>query len=237
MVGDILERAGKLLLSYWPPSGEKRELKISEKGDKSLVTEADLRCSELLTTELGRLPEEGPLPVVSEESEGAQDHESFWLIDPLDGTSDFVNGGVFAILVARIEEGRVKEGWVSYPSLGEMYSPHETVSLSSLATARPGRICTRLERFKAPAYEHPERISTQTAFRQLFQGELDGLVLEMGRLGPWDVAGPEAIICAAGGKVTDQDGKAVSYHGMKCSAEVVVLSNGHCHEALLEGLR
>lgn len=105
-----------------------RYLKVahSQKGDGSLCTEADLACQNALVAELSRL---APYPVLGEEMTEAEQrrlwdagHEGLWCIDPIDGTSNFVNGiPYFAVSVALMKAGRSVLGVIYDPIADEMF--------------------------------------------------------------------------------------------------------------------
>ena len=100
------------------------EVSIQKKHDLSPVTEADLAAHRILVEHLASmLPN---CPVVSEENEGVQNYhhgsDRFWLIDPLDGTKDFIaKTGEFTINVALIYENRPVLGVVFAPALNRMF--------------------------------------------------------------------------------------------------------------------
>lgn len=109
-----------------------RYLKVahSRKNDGSLFTEADLACQQALITELTQL---APYPVVGEEMSDEEHqaqwlagHNGMWCIDPIDGTSNFVNGlPYFAVSVALMREGRSLMGVIYDPVADEVFSAEQ----------------------------------------------------------------------------------------------------------------
>ena len=98
-----------------------KEFAIEDKDDGSPVTLADKRSHEILSSTLESLDES--IPILSEEGD-AQNNLSnlFWLIDPLDGTKEFINrNDEFTVNVALIENGRPILGVVSYPAINETF--------------------------------------------------------------------------------------------------------------------
>jgi myo-inositol-1(or 4)-monophosphatase len=105
-----------------------RYLKVahSRKADGSLCTEADLACQLALVTELTRI---APYPVLGEEMSESEQHKQWaagfdglWCIDPIDGTSNFVNGvPYFAVSVALMKAGRSVMGVIYDPVADEMF--------------------------------------------------------------------------------------------------------------------
>jgi len=115
-----LHEAGQKILQV----RESQNLQLRQKSDLSPLTEADLISHQILTSAVERLT--GEL-VISEESDLANigdfsGHKTFWLIDPLDGTKDFVAGkSSFCINVARIVQGRPNWGMIYAPSFAQTY--------------------------------------------------------------------------------------------------------------------
>lgn len=116
-VADIARSAGAVILARYG----RRSLLVQDKDDGSPVTDADLAADALIRD---RLSARWPHPIVSEESPPPPPAERqawsrFWLVDPLDGTRDFVaSTGEFCVCIALIEAGRPIIGVLSAPVLG-----------------------------------------------------------------------------------------------------------------------
>src|SRR5579862_7285164 len=98
------------------------------KSDGSPVTEADHRSQEIICAGLGRLAPQ--VPIVAEEGaiseRQAQTHDEFWLVDPLDGTKEFLNcSDEFTVNVALVRDGDPILGVVLAPALGRLYAAVE----------------------------------------------------------------------------------------------------------------
>src|SRR6201988_2205461 len=117
--GDIASEAGKVIMAIYSPA-----LKVESKKDSSPVTEADAAAERVI---LSRLKEVIPeVPVVAEESFDAKANgaapERFILVDPLDGTREFITGShEFTVNIALVENGRPGVGCVYAPALNQMY--------------------------------------------------------------------------------------------------------------------
>jgi len=116
----IARQAGDAIMSIYS-SGQSG---VREKADHSPVTEADLAAHVVLTEALGSLTPS--YPVVSEEDERSLVHRNgsgrFWLIDPLDGTKEFIaRNGEFTVNIALIDQGRSVLGVVYAPAIDCMY--------------------------------------------------------------------------------------------------------------------
>lgn len=114
------QRAGQATLPHW-----RNDVAVTEKADASPVTAADLAAHDILASGLRALAPE--IPVLSEEDAGIPfaeraEWQRWWLVDPLDGTKEFISGSEeFTVNVALIERGRVVFGVVGVPLNGRCY--------------------------------------------------------------------------------------------------------------------
>ncbi len=115
---DAALRAGGAILEIY-----KRDFEIEFKADESPLTEADKAAHYIIVDAL----EDTGLPILSEESkaidyEERKDWQKYWLVDPLDGTKEFIKkNGEFTVNIALIENGRPVMGVVYAPVLGNVY--------------------------------------------------------------------------------------------------------------------
>jgi 3'(2'), 5'-bisphosphate nucleotidase len=209
---------------------------VNEKHDKTLVTEADL-ASERVIVEM--LSEAFPaIPVVSEETVPEAGHECpdaarFWLVDPLDGTKEFVaRNGEFSVLIALIEHRRPVLGVVHGPALGLTYLAHGP----GTAMRRKGHGGFEPIRARAPApeglvvvhsrsHENSRRLAEYFQNRSVLERHVCGSALKFGVLAAgeadfyprfgttmeWDTAAGQAVLEAAGGHVFDLSGEPLRY--------------------------
>lgn len=118
---DLSRRAGDAIMAIY---SNKDSYDIEQKSDESPLTAADLAAHQLISAEL---PELLPLPIISEEGElpeFADRHlwENYWLVDPLDGTKEFIAGnGEFTVNIALIQRNRVLLGVVHVPATDTTY--------------------------------------------------------------------------------------------------------------------
>ena len=114
----IAERAGKIILAYYV---EADAVEVREKEDASPVTDADEAAEAFILGALNTLTPE--IPVVAEEAMAAGEMpviegHRFWLVDPLDGTKEFISrNGEFTVNIALIEDGQPAAGVVHAPAL------------------------------------------------------------------------------------------------------------------------
>ena len=119
----IAERAGKVILAYYAEGGD---MEIRAKEDASPVTAADEAAEEKILELLRKLTPD--IPIVSEEAASAGDipdvsNGRFWLVDPLDGTKEFIShNGEFTVNIALIENGIPVAGVVHAPALAMTWS-------------------------------------------------------------------------------------------------------------------
>jgi 3'(2'), 5'-bisphosphate nucleotidase len=221
---------------------------VTLKSDSSPLTEADRASHQLLLRFLpGLLP---GVPVVSEESEeavhsAAHGTDTFWLVDPLDGTKEFLKGtGEFTVNIALIEGGRPTLGAVYAPVLNRMfYADQENGAFRRDNAEAPVSIraqSAKLERLRVVASKDHAGPLVQAMLARLPNAELKSmgsslkfcLVAEGAadiylRDVPtmeWDTAAAQCVVEASGGKVCTLDGQALRYGkpGLKNPAIVTI---------------
>jgi len=245
----MAEDAGTLLRKKFG-----RPLTVDYKGEIDIVTEAD-RMSEMLILEKirRRCPGHG---ILSEESPASGIGASFrWIVDPLDGTTNFAHGfPVFCVSIALEREGEIFLGAVHNPMLGETFavqkgqgaflngrrlavSATQRLSRSLLATGFPYDIRdsanNNLDYFSRMAF-------TAQAIRRAGSAALDLCYVAAGRfdgfwelkLNPWDTAAGWLMIAEAGGEVTDLAGGPYSL-----SSPHMLASNGLVHREMIRVLQ
>ena len=243
---DAARAAGQLLKSELP--GSRR---IAYKGSPTnLVTEMDARVEELI---VGRLAAAFPDDAVLAEERGASAGRSGrrWIIDPLDGTTNYAHGfPAFGVSIALESAKRVALGVIYDPNLDEMFvaergrgstlddcplavSTTATLDESLLATEFPYNIREVLDNnlkeyaaFSVRARAVRRMGSAVLYLAWLASGRLDGY-WEL-RLGPWDVAAGSLLVEEAGGQITDLTGGALDL-----DAPSLVATNGRIHAAIL----
>jgi myo-inositol-1(or 4)-monophosphatase len=247
---DAARAAGQMLRSE--VRGARR---IAYKGTPTnLVTEMDARAEALI---LARLGEAFPDDAILSEETGSRPGRSGrrWIIDPLDGTTNYAHGlPIFAVSIALEVERRVSVGVVYDPNLDELFSAERgggawlgdtrlavsaTPALGEalLATGFPYTIRetrdTNLPEYAAFSLKARgvRRLGSAVLYLSwLAAGRLDGY-WEL-RVGAWDVAAGSLFVEEAGGRVTDLRGGPLDL-----DAPSIVATNGRIHEAMLGVLR
>jgi 3'(2'), 5'-bisphosphate nucleotidase len=204
---------------------------VRYKADASPVTEADLAANEWIVTRLEMLD---IAPIVSEESSpdiAVPDH--FWLVDPLDGTKDFVAGkDTFVVNIALVEAGRPVLGVVFAPALGELFwaelgkGAYKGKAFSSTATqirnvsqrerlrvlASGSHMTPRLQSFiDLLQVEDLTRYGSALKMCRVAEGVAD-LYPRLGGTSEWDTAAGQMLLEESGCKTLDlTTGKTLRY--------------------------
>ena len=227
---DISERAGREILKIY-----NTDFEVKVKDDQSPVTEADFIAESLILRSI----KEGisdKFPIISEESAFSGEvptisNSPFWLVDPLDGTKEFVNrNGEFTVNIALVENSRPVLGVIHLPTKNATYwgSPHGAFvkkdnqsarAISCRPVSRDGikAVISRshhaeaLDKFLAnyPISEEV-RAGSSLKFCLIAEGLAD-LYPRMVRTMEWDTAAGHAILSAAGGGVKTMDGTDLTY--------------------------
>lgn len=209
------------------------------KGDESPVTAADHAAEAVLLDALGGLDPD--TPVVAEEEVAAgrtpQVGSRFWLVDPLDGTREFVRGGHdYTVNAGLVVDGAPVLGVVYAPALGRLFwgeagagawlaegrdTPGEVGAARAIRVRAPGARLTvvaskshgtsSLERYLA-GVPVGERVNTGSSlkFALVAAGEAD-LYPRTGPTMEWDTAAGHAVLLAAGGRMLAPDGSPFAY--------------------------
>jgi len=206
---------------------------VEQKEDKSPVTEADTRAHNMLMTALG----EFGYPILSEEGDSKEsaryNAQHVWIIDPLDGTNDFVQKtGEFSIMVGLVEDGKPVFGAVYAPAVDKLYYAQSGSGawLSHGGETTRLSVDTRTEHIRAVSsrsHNSPEidayykalgaheRIavgSNGVKIGRIAEGEADVFYNPTSKMGEWDGCAPQIILEEAGGKMTGADGSPIVYN-------------------------
>ncbi len=244
LVSSVRE-AGSLLMSMWPGvRGTSEALSVSQKGDGSLVSAADMASNEVLTNALRSLYPEDFIfseEVVSDSATVYASHRT-WIIDPLDGTSAFLEGrDDFSVLVGLSVDHQANAGILFLPARDHMFTARAgegafrngaPIKVSDVARARDAHVYVRRFSSKAPNLESP-MMDSGLALAKVACGELDGAIIKMTTHREWDIAAPIAILREAGATVTDERGGDIPLGTGEIAFHFFVASNGRTHQELL----
>ncbi len=224
------EAAAAIMAVYAQP------LAVREKGDRSPVTHADEAAEQVI---VARLTAAAPnIPVIAEELAERSGLPTtapprFWLVDPLDGTKEFIaKNGEFTVNIALIEDGRPVLGVVHAPALAASYwAAGPRTAMRQHGKEPPQPIAARPVPARGPVVVHsrshldeealaaflrsldaPERCISGSSikFCRIAAGEAD-LYPRFGTTMEWDTAAGQAVLEAAGGRVLTADGMPLRY--------------------------
>ncbi len=228
-------------------------LTVDMKPGDEPVTAADRRASELIVEGLvAAFPSDA---LISEELpaiEGALAAPRVWLVDPIDGTKDFIRGGDgFAVMIGLCVAGVPKLGVVHQPTIDRMFfvtpdgGAHmlhagqlSPLVVSTVATAGAARLVASASHRTADI----DRVKTELGIQDeinvgsvgvklclIASGVRDLYVNPGAKTKAWDTCAPEAILAAAGGRLSDLFGRRIEYATELAHRRGLVASNGHVH--------
>jgi len=224
-------RAGTAILEIYAT-----DFDVEAKDDESPLTQADMAAHRTIMTGLKELTPD--IPVVSEESglpgfEVRRQWQRYWLVDPLDGTREFVKrNGEFTVNIALIEEHRPVLGVVHVPVSGKTYIgvdglgselrlPNgETQAISvAIESASPVRVVGSRSHRGASLDAFLEKLAdfemvpmgSSLKFCLVAEGAAD-IYPRLGPTSEWDTAAAQAVVEQAGGTVLQLDGNPLNYN-------------------------
>ncbi len=246
-VAALAREAGRTILEVYA-SG----FSVAEKADRSPLTEADLRSEKLILAGLRRIAPE--IPVLSEEAvklpwATRRGWRQLWVVDPLDGTKEFVQrNGEFTVNIALVQDRRAVLGVVHAPVLERCYYACEGVGAfrsDATAAGRPIRVAKRgpgpvrvvgsrnhrghsLDAFLERVGPH-EFVEVGSSLKLCIVAEAGADVYP--RLGPtseWDTAAGQCVLEQAGGQVLKLDGEPLDYNAKEelLNPHFVALADG-----------
>ena len=264
--------AADILLAYGrgeqPPYGFPKALSVDE-GGEGPVSAADLAVNQWLLDGLAQAYPDAGWTLLSEETAKEQltageplDAEWLWILDPLDGTKDFLQGtGEYAVHLALVHRGEAVLGVVLQPLLEDLWfglvpegrawrenrageqqpaqlSRRQALSEMVLVTSRNHRDQRLEQLLEALALGDTKAIgSVGGKVATILRGETDVYISLSGKSAPkdWDMAAPEAVLKAAGGAFTHADGAPLRYNtGDVRQAGCLIASHGVSHQELCE---
>lgn len=238
--------AGALLLEW---RGKVSGLRY--KGSVDLVTDADIASERLIADRIAAaFPEDQLLAEEGTAAGQGANHGRRWIVDPLDGTTNFAHGyPLYAVSIALEVDGVVQVGVVYVPTLDEMFAAvrgqgatlnGEPAMVSETEEIIQSMVCTG---FAYDPLVRPRNLAPWARFvaeaqavRRDGAAALDLCYVACGRydgfweaeLSPWDVAAGSLIVAEAGGTITGYQGQPVDIYGRE-----VVASNGKIHQVML----
>jgi 3'(2'), 5'-bisphosphate nucleotidase len=237
-------------------------LEVTHKAGGEPVSKADLESSALVVSRLREaFPDDAVLSEELPDDDARLHCQRVWMIDPIDGTRDFIRGDPgYVVMVGFCYQGRPVVGAVVQPETGTLWAGvagsgawKETPGtapqpLRVSAVAQPNAI--RLVSSKSHRSDYYQRFRASLGITDDFavgsvglkvalvaEGSRDLYVYPGSQTKLWDSCAPEAILGAAGGKLTDSDGARLTYTDRRLhNLRGIVASNGHVHGAALDAI-
>lgn len=225
----IARQAGEAIMAIYA-----RDFAVAYKADRSPLTEADTAANHIIVAALAQLTPD--IPVLSEEAAeafaGANERGQFWLVDPLDGTKEFVKkNGEFTVNIALVAQGKPELGVVFAPALDVLYAAAKGVGAFKVAGGQRAPVQAGRHVPGTPWKVVGSRSHADDSLTAWLQRLGDYEFVPMGsslklclvaegradiypRLGPtsqWDTAAAQCVVECAGGVVCDLDGAPLRY--------------------------
>jgi myo-inositol-1(or 4)-monophosphatase len=230
--------------------GKVRTIEVKQGEVRNLVSEIDKGSEKMI---IGMIHKRYPAHAILAEESGASssDDNTRWIIDPLDGTTNFLHGvPIFSVTIGVEHKGEIVAGVVYDPNLDEMFSAEKgsgaflngkriSTSASSelisslLVTGFPYDIAAN----PGQAVEHfVDFLMAARGMRRLGSAAIDLAYVAAGRfdgfwevsLNPWDMAAGVLLVTEAGGRVSGYEGEPLDIYRKK-----IIASNGHIHPAMV----
>ncbi|MDP2531992.1 3'(2'),5'-bisphosphate nucleotidase CysQ [Photobacterium damselae subsp. piscicida] len=223
----IATDAGNIILQHYHG-----QLSVETKADNSPVTSADLAANEIIVSRLRQLTPN--IPILSEELihqdwSVRQQWQQFWLVDPLDGTKEFIRkNGEFTVNIALVEQGKPILSVVHAPALQKSWIADGlqawliTSATKEVLKVRPATVPTVVGSRSHPSSELQAYLTQLGEHKFIEVGSslkfcliAEGRAHVYPRLGPtmmWDTAAGQCVLTSAGGSVQLLDGQTLSYH-------------------------
>ena len=231
----VVENLIETFLHAGKVSLELRNLGLTKeiKSDNTPVSNGDIEVNKIITKKINELTPH--IPIVSEETsdnKSIKNLNDFWLIDPIDGTYDYINNlDEFTINAGLIIDKQPVAGLIYAPAKKRMFYSYGNTFAFELIDGKPVKLNKKnnfdKNRIKFVSYSkkikpeiekiHKElnvkeyvRMKSSLKFCVIASGEFDGYVAEP-RACEWDIAAGHAILKHAGGNVTDFEGNEILY--------------------------
>lgn len=231
---ELVRAAGQATLPYWQAG-----VAVQTKADDSPVTAADIAAHKVLAAGLAAL--DASIPVLSEEDcaialSERQQWTRWWLVDPLDGTKEFISGSAeYTVNVALVERGEVVFGVVGVPVTDSVYyggaafgafcrdADGAIRSLQMRTAPQDELVVLASKRHSSPEQEallqglaaqfprlHLLNVGSSLKFCQMAEGAAD-LYPRLAPTSQWDTAAAQGVLEGAGGQVLNLQGQALTY--------------------------
>lgn len=250
----LLREVGKEVMKIY-----NEDYEVENKDDDSPLTKADRLSHEMLTKKLSSSFDHG---IVSEESENLnQEKNKQWIIDPLDGTYDFIQKtGEFSIMVALIDDNKPVLGFVYAPAIDKLWyalagegayvveeGEEKSISPSKTEKLQDYRLVISRNHFRQRDKDVADRLgitnfkrmgSVGVKFCGIAEGAAELCVYTTSKMGVWDDCASHVILKEAGGEVFDIEGNEPVYNlETRTMDKGFIGTNGYNKEKILNSIR
>ena len=244
---DAITKAGDKILEVY-----ESDFQVEKKDDNSPITKADLESNKIIKESLLQTK----IPILSEEDaddKSRTDSDKVWIVDPLDGTQDFVNKtGEFTVMVGLVENHIPVMGLVYWPTEKKLYFAEKDLGAFCHNSERWTEISVRkiegFEKSLALVSRHhlsdkekkmldhlkiknTASIGSCLKVMEIASGNADIYLTSTNKMKQWDTAASHCIISEAGGKMTDISGNDLVYNTESVNHENgLLVTNGLIHQ-------
>ncbi|MCE2505177.1 MAG: 3'(2'),5'-bisphosphate nucleotidase CysQ [Nitrosopumilaceae archaeon] len=243
--------AGNAILEIY--QGEFEEF---TKKDDSPITEADLKSNEIIK----KILSQSQYDILSEEDKDDQNRllkETIWIVDPLDGTSDFIDKtGEFTVMIALVKNKKPILGVIAWPTENTLFVAQEesgafrhsngewrkisvtkTNDLSKCRTVGSRHHLSDKEKsfIKKLGIEDFTSIGSSLKVGKIASGEAEAYITTTNKMKEWDTAASYCIISEAGGKMTDMLGNDITYNNKEVHHQNgILVTNKIIHQTIVD---
>lgn len=254
---ELILQAGRIVMKHYAT-----EIEVDLKKEREPVTQADRESNEFITTEISKLfPHDGILAEESKDNRERLQKERVWLIDPMDGTREFVDKvGQFAVMIGLAVGGHPVLGVVYQPTTDTMFyaikeqgafvrrnGETRKLSVSNISDTRQMRMVVSRSHRSPLVTSIKETLGIAKEVASGSVGLKVGLLAEQksdlyphpnSKTKEWDTCAPEIILTEAGGRITDCWGAPLIYNKENVfNAKGFVASNAYCHDEIIERIQ
>ena len=226
----LAAETGQLILPY-----QQTELTVIQKNDNTPVTEADLAAHQYITEQLARLTPD--IPCLTEESSnesisGRRNWNIYWLVDPLDGTREFINGGDdYTVNIALIIDHQPVIGLIHLPVTGQTWYAHQgdgafyfdlngdQQTIRTRALPKLPVVAIGHRRYRGQLHDFLEKLGPHQTLTHasslkscLVASAQADIYPCFGPTSEWDTAAAQCIVEQAGGRLTDLNMQPLRYN-------------------------
>jgi len=234
----------------------KKDFDTFRKKDDSPITEADLRSNEIIKKSLSKTK----YPILSEEDKDDQNRileKIIWIIDPLDGTSDFIDRtGEFTVMIALIENKKPILGVIYWPIEKTLFVAQKNRGAFKFSNNKWDKISvTKINEFsncrivgsrhhlsdtekkfiKKLGINDFTSVGSSLKVGKISSGQAEAYITTTNKIKEWDTAASYCIISEAGGRMTDMLGNDLTYNNKNVYHQNgILVTNGLIHNKIVE---